>query len=124
MGMGYGSNFADVVDQDQLAKLAKKQWNKLVKIGGDNLDDLLDSFANNDEELPPEGFDDAVNAFILAIEEKTGMQITLCYHDSDNHGDRYDDVNGHFWAVENAYVPNPAITTQDKIGRVYFVTYG
>ena len=38
---------------------------------------------------------------------------------------RYDDVDGHYWWVENVYVLSPAAEKMgDKIKRKFFVTFG
>ena len=56
---------------------------------------------------------------------KTGLDLAIRFHDSDNQGDCYDDVNGVFWDVDGVYQYSPAGEKfKDFIERKFYVTYG
>jgi hypothetical protein len=52
----------------------------------------------------------------------------LGFHDKDEQGDRYDDVNGYYWWVDNVYQKTPQAKKFEKLGhaieRKFFVTFG
>jgi len=45
---------------------------------------------------------------------KTGLDLGIGYHDSDNSGDCYDEVNGVYFFVEGCYQKSPAMEQFEK----------
>jgi hypothetical protein len=129
MGMGYGANFTDMIEAEELKKIAPQEWKALegsVKGQEEDLEFYLSEFACGNEEDCPVVVGLALEKFKDAVYKKTGMEVDVGYHNSEDQGDRYDEVEGVFWAVDNAYIPNPQIARgfQQKIERRFFVTYG
>jgi len=126
MPMGYGSNFAEVIEQEELEKLVP-----------DELKDFLDVIDKDDECLEgvAQNIDDPDNVSVnvqekylklrAAFMKKTRLELELRFHDSDDAGDCYDEVNGAFWSVDGMYQLSPAGKKMSKvIERKFFVTHG
>jgi hypothetical protein len=127
MGMGYGANFADTIEQGELIKIAPKEWKALeksVEKDEEDMDFNLSEIASGNE--IEERIKTEYDNFVDAVYKNTGMDVEVFYHNSEDQGDRYDEVEGVFWHVNNAYIKNPKITrgNQQKIERQFFVTYG
>ena len=43
-----------------------------------------------------------------AFKKATGLMLSLQYHNSNENGSRYDDINGGFWIVDGVYMKTPA----------------
>lgn len=125
MGMGYGANFAEVIEEKNLKKLCPKTFEAFM-------DSLQTTSTSLDEVAQFEAYDDldeaVKTAFIdlqIDFNKKTGLELSMGYHDADGEGDRYDDVDGAFWTVEGMYELTPA---GKKIGglvsRKFWVTFG
>ena len=53
------------------------------------------------------------------------LELSIGYHDAAQDGDRYDEVNGVFWAVDGLYQLSPAGRKfGTKVRRKFFVTFG
>jgi hypothetical protein len=128
MGMGYGANYADVVEQDELKKLVPMEFkaleNAVLKEDDEDLDFYLSEIACGND--VPEEVQDAYHKIVDAVYEKTKMSVEVFYHNSEDHGDRYDEIEGVFWHVDNLYIENPQIPRgfRQKVTRNFFVTYG
>jgi hypothetical protein len=129
MGMGYGANYADVMEDKEVKTLCKITYDKLMEaIEADeetgDLEDLARDIAwgNIDEDSDVYL---AYRSLQLAFENATGLEVYLEWHDHDDCGDRYDDVNGYFWSVDGVYQLTPAGEKfKDKIARKFYVTFG
>ena len=56
---------------------------------------------------------------------KTGLSLDMGFHDKDNEGDRYDDINGYYFCVGNVWTKTkPGQKYARNISRKMFVTYG
>jgi hypothetical protein len=143
MGMGYGSNCVDVVDEKSLSKVGKckallASLTKAVEETGAGMDDFAQNFeceqdidkaADSITEEPEEqkNIVRLYNALVKEFEKQTKLGLTLCYHSSDD-GDRYDDVQGVYWAVDGYREISKAGKAAEKkgihIAHVGFVTFG
>ena len=62
--------------------------------------------------------------------KKTGLELDLGFHDADEEGDRYDDINGYFFSVGEIWQKTPAARRLEKkygknsVDRKFFVTFG
>ena len=129
MGMGYGANYADVIEDTDVKKLCKVTYNKLMKaIEADEDIGDLDDYA---QLMVFEEIDEDSDVYLAyrnlqsAFEKATDLQVYLEFHDHDEYGDRYDDINGHYWSVDGMYQLTPAgEKLKDKVGRKFFVTFG
>ena len=130
MGMGYGANFAEVIEVKTLKKLLAKQYaalEKALELDGDykTLEDYA-VLAPEDREKPC-GIHKAMRALQIAFSEKfKGLDLELLWHNQDDDGDRYDEVSGAFWHVEGLWVMSPGAK---KLGtknfeRKFYVTFG
>jgi hypothetical protein len=134
MGMGYGANFAETVEQDFIKEVCPEALEAFLGSldkGSDDDDNYLidlDTFAcecacMNDDALNFPPYERLCEAF----KEKTGIGLNLSYHDVESDGDRYDGVDGVYWSLdfEDVYVMTPAaLKIADKIKRQFFVNFG
>lgn len=134
MGMGYGASYADSVDEEFVKEVCPKELKKFRKALEDyfNTDDAESETMVYQDILPgfdtvegTEGIMESYEALCEAFEKKTGLTLELGYHNSDDEGDRYDDVNGEFWCVGGVYQYTEAGKKySDKVKRVHYVTFG
>ena len=128
MGMGYGANFAEVIEQEDLEKLVPKEFNEFLNV----CDEDDTSFDEVAERIQQDDFDnisvkvqEKYLKLCAAFKRKTKLTLELNYHNSEDQGDRYDDVSGHYWSVDGLYQLSPAGKKLSKIvKRKFFVTYG
>lgn len=130
MGMGYGANYADVMEDKNIKKLCPNTFQGLVtaikmdEYAGGDLDDFA-QLLNTQEIEPDSEAHIAYDQLKLAFKRATGLELILCYHDCDEYGDRYDEVNGHFWHIDGVYdLSEAGKKFQDKIKRKFYVTFG
>ena len=162
MGMGFASNYADVIAPEHVAFLAPIAWAHITALfDGDKIDTesgrvlLLHHLSDPDvydtgdiEDYLTEGTplhnvdettDERWQAYIAAWKAlrtefaeatKVGdshLVLWMGYHDSESNGDRYDEVDGAFFAVEGVYQPTPAgqsLLNRGMIERQTWVTLG
>lgn len=129
MGMGYGANYADTIELEELKKIAPQEWKALEKACKENDEDEYEGFTLEEiacGNMTVDHIMDPYEALRDAVYKKSGMDVNVGYHNSEDHGDRYDEVEGVYWSVDNAFIPNPKINRgfQQKINRNFFVTYG
>ena len=131
MGMGYAANFADVVESQDITAACPDAWKHFIDImeaekdsGGHDLDSLAMELRLDDvDEADP--LYEAYEALCTEFEQTTGLTLLLGYHDHDDCGDRYDEINGYFWAVDGMYELTDAGRLWDnKVSRKFFVTFG
>lgn len=140
MGMGHGANYADVIEFKNVKEICPEEMGNLitaihesVEWEGDLSDngmDAIDSWGNtvyfNEED--GEVWKEAKAAYEelqSAFKEKTGLELYISYHDSDERGDCYDDVTGVYFYVDGMYQMTIAgETMKDKVERKMFVTFG
>ena len=127
MGMGYSANHADVVDDKFIKKTCPDELKELlnaVKAENMEFEDFAKEAVYQDYScsIVPE---QAYAKLIAAFHDKTGLSVTLGFHDQDEEGDRYDQVNGAFWDVENVYQLTEAGKKNEKyINRKFYVSFG
>ncbi len=138
MGMGYGAGYADVVTENFVKKNAPKEF-RLFQKALEEFEIDIEQFASaiefNDQNYYLESLDDPDKAekampkiwkkLQKAFHINTGLNLFLGFHDSNDDGDRYDDVNGAYWCVSGAWTMTPAGKKfQRSIKRAFFVTFG
>lgn len=129
MGMGFGANFADVIEDETLARLCPREHRALVKLTKKH--GLTLEKVARELDFDAGTVDGEVEAALHCLQDAfgkkyEGLSIGLAYHDSENDGDRYDGVSGAYWNLEGVYVLSPAAK---KLGtknfeRRFFVTFG
>ena len=128
MSMGYAAAYADTIEESSIEKFCKKEIEIFrACVNGCELD--MEEFARNAEFNDFEDYDkDLLKAYenlCEAFEKKTGLSLGLAFHDADDDGDRYDDVNGIYWYVEGMYQLNPEGKKMKKhVKRQTFVQFG
>jgi len=133
MGMGSYANFADTVTNKFVSETCPDEMGELLRVLSDN-EYTIDQLAScSDGDIQGElevDLDEDVALLILntydglamAFEEKTGLTLTIRYHDKE---DRGDEVDGFFWEVEGVYVYSPAGEKyKDKIERKFWTNFG
>jgi len=117
MGMGYGGGFAVVIDEKDVAKTTRKEfqaYQNAAKVFTDTDGDLGNFARDVDFGQPGDSVDAGIPAQVeahkkllaaydalqKAFKRKTGITLYVGYHNADEEGDRYDEVDGLFWALE------------------------
>ena len=131
--MGYGANYADVIEDADVAKVCPNEHKKLMSLiekYGIDLEVLASAVASADTPLKSKrnsekimkAYDKLVEAF---GKKYKGAGLSLSYHDSQDQGDRYDDVNGAYWFVDGMYELTPiGKKLNHMVSRKMFVTFG
>lgn len=89
-------------------------------------------FSTTDKEKIDSVTDKLISAYINACDafkKETGLQLYLNYHNSEEEGSRYDDVDGGFWAMDfhEVYKMTPeaeALSKKTHFGIRQYVSYG
>lgn len=139
MGMGYGANFADTIKHEDVLSIGDiaKLWAS-IEVYLMEHDISFDEFAYAaahdyfDSEF---GTIDEVDTLMSIFQKvrdefhkETGLDLDLSHHDSDNDGDRYDEVHGGFWIVDGLFEYTPEARALMARGikpvRAFYVTMG
>ena len=128
MGMGYGANYAEVVEDTFVKKTCPKEHTAFYQAIADKEEDF-ETVAQNiqldDKKEIPLKVRKAYIALTKAFNKKTGLNLGIGYHCIEDNGDRYDDVNGAYWCVGGVWTRTPAGKKyRAQITRSFFVTYG
>ena len=148
MGMGYAGNHAVIISDENLEKLCPAEYKTFVKIFESPYisEDMVHSFLDFGEDLGDTyggeedvaeetweslaaslqaAWDLLADAFRVktAVGDST-LSLYYGYHGSDD-GDRYDDIQGRYWGVDQARVYTPAAeAVKDILEDAFFVCYG
>jgi len=131
MGFGYGSNYADVVSEENVKKICPAEYQDFIDALEKEDKDLYD-FAIN-EQLSEEASDIVAFAWqklCVVFRQATTVgnscfDLSIGYHDSESEGDKYDEVDGYYFHVTGTYQLSPAGEKFEKIfDRKFFVTAG
>jgi hypothetical protein len=154
MGMGHAAAYADVISTEGLKELCPREYGTLLRylekydvnldllaqgVSTEEfayLDKLYDSVptnVKNDEawvEARIQHILKLLQALCDAFSTTTNdgtchLELELGYHDSQDEGDRYDDVDGAFWAVGGMYAMTSAgERIKDYVERKHYVVFG
>jgi hypothetical protein len=122
MGMGHSASFAEVIEQSFVKEICPETFQKFID-AIDEADKTLEEFARDDSNFDFEPFQELLKDF----KKKTKLDMYLAYHDQENSGDRYDEVDGVYWALDfsDVYEMTPAAKKlAAKINRKFFVNFG
>jgi hypothetical protein len=147
MSSGYAAYYADVIEEDCLANLCPEAWQEFQNILG-KYGVLIEDFAQvcasaygyDDLELAEEWvghekeacqqIENAWKSLQQAFAQTTTvgtshLDLDIGYHDSENQGGGYDDIDGMYFIAEGVYDFTPAGSRfKDHIRRKYFVVFG
>ena len=108
MSMGHSAVFSVVIEEEDLEKLKLEELSlfyQAVEDAGTTVEDVATvvRFEHYDiEDLlvdDPYPVADAYEKLREAFKARTGLELFLNYHNSDDDGDIYDDVSGCFWEL-------------------------
>ena len=107
MGMGYASCFDWTVDEDKVKQMCEEEYrivDELLKKYGESWRGLAYTIRFGDQfhDLEDEESEDIFFSFdqlVKRFKEKTDLTLVLSYHNQDDDGQRYDEVDGHFFTV-------------------------
>ena len=128
MGMGYGANYADIVETKFFLEHCPKEYKALVallkeyKLEWQELEVIVrDDFEQAGDIL----FKVAYDRFQVACLKATGLTPHIGYHSSDDEGDRYDEVDEVYWHMDGVWDRTKAGKKyKDVVERKFFVTFG
>jgi len=144
MSMGYSACFSEVIDNDTLIKVVgdKALVDDFVQqydnydfgnLSRFELNESLNTYHNKkrDESKYAEIYK-AWHKLYTAFKEATGLTLLVDYHDKEDDGDRYDEVNGMFFClcVSELYQPTEKYKKlmekfgEDVIDRKFYVSFG
>lgn len=145
MSMGYGANYADVIKPEALGVVVgdKKLVDGFVKkfngykLGEyENFDELVEAingYGSGDIDPDRAAFKKLEadwKKISSKFKEVTGLELFVEYHDSENEGSRYDDVDGMYFCVGGLWQPTKKFRDFKKkfgdeaITRAFYVTFG
>lgn len=106
MGMGYGACFEWVVSEESVKQVCEEEYRELSEVLDKfevSFDELASSICYQSEiEAEEEEVDEIFFSFdqlVKRFKEKTDLTLHLGYHDSNDNGDRYDELDGYFFTV-------------------------
>ena len=128
MGMGYGANYADVVETKFFLEHCPKEFKSLTKLLAEyklTWQEFHYIVRDNFEEAGDILLQVAYESFQVACEKATGLIPHINYHDCDEEGDRYDEVDEAYWHVEGVWDRTAAGEKyKNVVERKFFVTFG
>ena len=143
MGMGYIAVHTSTIEEDTLSGVCKVEFDAFINFTDSCGFDIDNQFHlemlkyvngyEDGEEVTEEDFKTTLslyNELTKKFNDETNLTLELCCHNSDDDGSCYDDVNGHFWAVDDVYVLSDAAKAfNDKHGsgviiETSYVQYG
>jgi hypothetical protein len=125
--MGYGANYADTVSDKFVEKIVGKKLYKEYEQAteGSNSTDCPAVQCVQECEDFPEPLKTVYDKVRDEFHKKTGLTLSLGFHDSEAEGSGYDDVDGLFWEVEGVYTLTKAGKKYERaIKRAFFVSFG
>jgi hypothetical protein len=144
--MGFGANYADVIEWSQIKRIVPKEARALarqLKKAGVSMDNFcrvmewedwdnaeIKSDDPNAVERTTQQITSAWETLSAAFNKATmvdgeGLNLVPLFHDTENNGDRYDGVSGGFFHVDGVCRLSPAGKKfADKIERKFYVTFG
>jgi len=131
MGMGYGANFTETTDEKTIKAFCPEEFKAfeqaIAESGVENIDEFALSIYNGDDGEDLET-GQAYKILCDTFEKHTSLLLGLGYHDSTECGDRYDDIDGYYWWVDNVYEKTPRAKKLEEQGytfqRKFYVTFG
>ena len=132
MGMGHAANHVVRVHECLIKKLCRDEWKNLAanlaafKVDGTGLTMGDLALLYKREEEIPEEVREAFTGVCSAFKAKTGIDISIDYHDSENEGSRYDDIQGVYWyALDGVFIRTKAGDKyKEHLTEEGFVTFG
>jgi hypothetical protein len=150
MSMGFVSGYADVIKKEFIAQLLPGTWSILAAMVAEDLETFQEfTFGKEDPELDylaamyqwPDNFegdfdDDRIEAYQNTLQQlftefseatKQGesvLALGLGYHNCDDDGSKYDDINGGYFCIGNVWQLTPAAAAlpEGTFERQTFVT--
>lgn len=132
MGMGHAGCHVTAIDESVIKKYCPKlltEFNEMKKVVGEiTLTRIIefqepDEF-DDDEKYTTDSILDIHDRLVKQFKEKTNLSISYFYHNSEDEGDRYDEI-GEAWIVDNAYELTEAAKPFAKhIANKNFVSFG
>ena len=116
MGMGMAPASCWTINSENVKKIVSKEYNafiKAVEASGESIESVAYLLATDYQlEIVTDEQAKAIEETYLklrkAFEKKTKLAIGIQFHDSNNDGDRYDDVDGVFWELNGVTKITPA----------------
>jgi len=135
MGMGHSANYAEIITLEDMRKLLPKEMSELensIEEEFDDVGDIESFFSYSFEDYPESNSVKALKKLQEAFEKLTTvgtgsecLKIYVAYHNREEEGDRYDDVDGAFFIVTGVYqLTAPAQKFKDFIKRALWTTFG
>jgi len=141
MGMGYAGVNTHTVAEETVEKVCGNELKKFLDEVNNAELDIDDEFTTQcidyDDHLDIDCDEESAKVIIESYKtlkdkfyDKTGLYLTLCAHNSSDHGSRYDDVDGHYWELGGVMeITSEAKAFQEKFGNnsilnTSFVQYG
>ena len=123
MSMGYLASYADVISEQFVTEIVGKKLMDEFSVKRDEADGGMG------EGTDSEHLEDFSSDFVALskricrkFHRNTGLRLSWAYHDKQN---SYDEVDGFFWFVDNAYTLTDAGKKyRRRIARKFYVIFG
>ena len=120
MSSGFAGAHADVIEfegKGSVMEIVPDEGLAFEKAVNESDLGSIEEFARSVEQ-DDEALDDIVieawNNLTTSFNLKTGLDLGIGYHDCDNGGDCYDEVDGAYFFVDGCYVKSPAMYEFEK----------
>ena len=128
MSNGASACSAWVIEKDKLKGFLKKPFQAFMKaLDYEKMpfDDFCQAVQYETEDGLPMPIGEAWEALQKAFNKKTHLELGVDYHNSDDEGSCYDDVNGGFFTVAGVVHFTPAgLRARGKITQAFWVQFG
>ena len=141
MSMGYGAAYADVITEKRIKRTCPTEMTaflRAIKDAGSSMENVAQHLAQ-DAELDLSHIEDdkeavkkqeAIHKTWRKLQRvfkrvSEGLALNIGYHNSEDEGSRYDEVNGAFFCVGGVYRLTPAGKRfRRSIKRKFYVNFG
>jgi len=128
MSMGFGSNFAETISEESIAAFCPDELGKLVEAVKRVMS--WEDFASEAQydDIQDEDIKKAYAELCNKFHDETGLGLYIGFHNSEDNGSSYDDIDGAYWCVDGVWQQTVRAKKFEKAGhkiqRKFFVTYG
>ena len=120
-----------MVDPSFVRKHARYAWDRFIRLVNKqfSLQEFAQQYAQNEDftelEIANPQLLRAYQKLQADFKKSTKLSLSLDYHDADNEGDRYDEVDGCFWSVGGVWKQTTAGKKyKNDIEHKLWVVYG
>lgn len=125
MGMGCAAAYDDVIEAKNVEEICPNTFKAFMDVAGKDFEQFAADATHDEISEYDAPLLAAYEALQKEFKKKTKLTLSLSQHNSNDNGDRYDEVDGAYWSVGGMYQLTPAgKKIGDIVQRKFFVTFG